>query len=65
MYNAGADLGLLAGEGVSRSHMSFYLRTRGGGRGRGGGGAGRATHVSFYLHKGFSRLLIVQSLHRH
>ena len=38
----GADLGLLAGAVVSRSHMSFYLRTGGGG----------ATHVSLYLYKG-------------
>ena len=42
------------GVSVSRSHMSFYLRTGWG-----------ATHVSFYLHirVNISRLLILQSLH--
>ena len=47
-FIAGADLGLLAGVSVSRSHMSFNLRHMAGGRGGGGG----ATHASFYLQKG-------------
>ena len=39
------------GVSVSRSHMSFYLRTGGG------------TYVSFYIKVNISWLLILQSLH--
>ena len=39
--DTGADLSLLVGVSVSRSRVSFYLRTAGGGR-----------HVSFNLQKG-------------
>ena len=51
------DLGLLAGVGsvsVSRSHMSFYLRT---------GEGGRHMCRSSYISVNISRLLIFQSLH--
>ena len=55
--HVGADLGLLAGGvSVSRSHMSFYLRT-------GGRGAERHMCRSTYRRVNISRLLILQSLH--
>ena len=41
--SAGADLGLLAGVSVSRSHVSFYLRTGGV-----GGGVGDDTCVDAF-----------------
>ena len=56
VMNPGADLGLLAGGvSASRCHMSFYLRTGGGG------------HMcrSTYIRVNVSRLLILQSLHLH
>ena len=52
----------LVGRGfsVSRSHMSFYLRTGGGGGvGVGGGHLCRSTFIRVDI----SRLLILQSLH--
>ena len=46
----------LVGVGLSRSHMSFYLRT-------GGGGGWDDTCRYTYIRVNISRLLILQSLH--
>ena len=48
------DLYLLAGVSISRSHISFYLRTV--------GGEGRHMSRSVYRRVTISRLLIFQSL---